>query len=125
MWLGSHTPWPHVDDLTDTMCAERLFVAGERQRVIQVEGRRAGPGFRHRLLELGAIRFERRCRRGQRVGAHQHHAIGCGDGFEIGSGFLPRQVHQRAAAIRGRRHPGRGIEDQHMIAGHCQRSSQP
>ena len=100
MRLSGYTAWSHEDDFTDTMCAERLLLARERQRLIQVQGRCAGFGGRYGLLELGTVRFKRRGGRGQRIGAHQHHAIGCSHGFQISSGPVARFVHQRAAASR-------------------------
>ena len=111
--------------------AQLLNLAGEVERLLEVQRCRARFGCGHGPLDRAVVRFERGCRSGQRVGAHEHDAIARGKRSNVGGGSRASFVHQRPGPARLRSggrscsHPGRCLEDQDMIEGRSTLRSDP
>ena len=103
------------DDFPGPAAFLLLRMARERQRLVEIQRGRA----RLRRLDGGfhsfVVRLERRGRSGQRIGAHQHHAVARRRRPQIIAGSLAGDLHQRPIA-RTSGHPSRGIEHHDVIA---------
>ena len=114
-----HAAGADVNDFAGALGLQMLGLLREFKCLFQVQRGRSRLGSANRLFHLAEIRFEGSRRRGQRVGANQHHTVPAGKGAEIRSGGIASFVEQRAlpaSRLRQFSHDRRGVQNQHVVA---------
>ena len=70
------------------------------------------------------VGFKNSCGSGESIGSHQHHAVGRGQGLHIAAGAFAGDIHESAITRTGA-HPGRGFEDNDVIAAGLRGRAEP